>query len=73
LTGSRGTLYLHVSLADLATNSGGGRVEKLGTGSLTLPRDWLQRMAGVTVRPVIDPSRTEAVARTTRPPGCASS
>src|SRR4029079_2507034 len=29
--GSRGTLYLHVSLADLATGSGGGRVERLGT------------------------------------------
>src|SRR6478735_6141235 len=27
LNGSRGTLYLHVSLADLATDSGGGRVE----------------------------------------------
>src|SRR5690242_11897749 len=42
LNGSRGVLYLHVSLADLATTSGGGRVEKLGAASLTLLRDWLQ-------------------------------
>jgi hypothetical protein len=61
LNGSRGMLYLHVSLADLATASGGGRVERLGAASLTLLRDWLQRMAGVTVRPVLDPTRTEAV------------
>jgi hypothetical protein len=33
LTGSRGTLYLHVSLADLAVDAGGGRVERLGTAS----------------------------------------
>src|SRR5690349_8919499 len=62
LHGSRGMLYLHVSLADLAVHAGGGgRVEQLGTASLTLLRDWLQRMAGVTVRPVLDPSRTDAV------------
>ena len=36
LNGSRGTLYLHVSLSDLAVDAGGGRVEKLGTASLTL-------------------------------------
>src|SRR6476619_307170 len=47
LNGSRGTLYLHVTLADLATNSGGGgRVERLGTASLVLLRDWLQRLSG---------------------------
>jgi hypothetical protein len=62
LNGSRGTLYLHVSFADLALHAGGGgRVEQLGTASLALLRDWLQRMAGVTVRPVLDPTRTEAV------------
>ncbi|HET9759975.1 MAG TPA: HNH endonuclease signature motif containing protein, partial [Nocardioidaceae bacterium] len=61
LNGSRGTLYLHVTLADLAIPSGGGRVEKLGTASMALLRDWLQRMAGVTVRPVLDPTRGEAV------------
>ncbi len=36
LNGSRGTLYLHVTLADLASTTGGGRVERLGTASLTL-------------------------------------
>ena len=46
LNGSRGILYLHVSLADLATASGGGRVERLGAASLALLRDWLQRFTG---------------------------
>src|SRR5689334_11347368 len=61
LNGSRGTLYLHVSLADLATNGGGGRVEQLGTASLELLLGWLQRVTGVTVRPVLDPTRSDAV------------
>ena len=56
LNGSRGTLYVHVSLADLVTNSGGGRVERLGTASLALLRDWLQRLSGVSIRPVLDPA-----------------
>src|SRR6476620_12596744 len=55
LNGSRGTLYLHVTLADLAVTSGSCRIERLGTASLALLRDWLQRLAGVTVRPVLDP------------------
>src|SRR6478672_5016435 len=60
LNGSRGTLYLHVTLADLATGSGGGgRVERLGTASLVLLRDWLQRLSGVSIRPVLDPGRTD--------------
>ena len=46
LNGSRGTLYLHVTLADLATGSGGGRVERLGTASLALLRDWLHGCPG---------------------------
>jgi hypothetical protein len=62
LNGSRGTLYLHMSLADLALHAGGGgRVERLGTASMALLRDWLQRFTGVTVRPVLDATRTEAV------------
>jgi len=61
LKGYRGTLYLHVSLADLAVNSGSSRVERLGTASLALLRDWLQRLSGVTIRPVLDPARTDAV------------
>ena len=47
LNGSRGTLYLHVTLAALATTTGGSsRVERLGTASLTLLRDWLPRLSG---------------------------
>ena len=65
LNGSHGTLYLHVTLADLAlatgVNSGSSRIEKLGTASLALLRDWLQRLSGVRVRPVLDPMRTDAV------------
>ncbi len=62
LNGSRGTLYLHVTLADLATTTGGsGRVERLGTASLGLLRDWLQRLSGVSIRPVLDPARTDTV------------
>jgi 5-methylcytosine-specific restriction endonuclease McrA len=61
LNGYRGTLYLHVSLADLAVDAGGGRVERLGTASLALLRAWLQRMAGVTIRPVADLTRIDAV------------
>ena len=56
LNGSRGTLYLHVSLADLATDAGSSRVERLGTASLALLRDWLQRLSGVSIRPVLDPA-----------------
>ena len=62
LNGSRGTLYLHVSLADLATTTdSSSRVERLGTVSLTLLRDWLPRLSGVAIRPVLDPTRTDAV------------
>src|SRR5690349_1384113 len=55
LIGSHGTLYLHVTLADLAVGTGSSRVERLGTASLALLRDWLQRVSGVTVRPMLDP------------------
>jgi hypothetical protein len=69
LNGSRGTLYLHVSLSDLAVHAGGGgRVEQLGTASLALLRGWLQRFTGVTVRPVLDPTRTDAVDAHDPPP-----
>ncbi len=61
LNGSRGTLHLHVTLADLATNSGSSRIEKLGTASLALLRDWLPRLSGVSIRTVLDPGRTDAV------------
>ena len=36
-------------------------MEKLGPGTRQLLRDWLQRLDGVTVRPVLDPDRTDAV------------
>ena len=59
LNGSRGTLYLHVSLADLATTTGGSsRVERLGTASLAVLHDWL---SGVAIRPVLNTTRTDAV------------
>jgi hypothetical protein len=61
LNGSKGTLYLHVSVADLATCAGAGHVEKLGPATLELLADWLQRVRGVTVRPVLDPGRDDAI------------
>ncbi len=61
LNGSRATLYLHVTLADLATHSGSSRIERLGTASLALLRDWLPRLSGVSIRPVLDPGRSDAV------------
>jgi hypothetical protein len=58
-----------VSLSDLAVHAGGGgRVEQLGTASLALLRGWLQRFTGVTVRPVLDPTRTDAVDAHDPPP-----
>jgi hypothetical protein len=65
LNGSRGTLYLHVSADDLATHlttrAGGGSVERLGAATLQLLRDWLLRMCTVSVRPVLDLDRSDAV------------
>ena len=73
LNGSRATLFLHITAADLATSgterhrrhrrpSGcGGRVEQLGPATLDLLRDWIDPHQRVTVRPVLDPTRTDAV------------
>ena len=36
-------------------------METLGTATLALLKDWLQRLAGVTVRPVLDLARGDAV------------
>jgi hypothetical protein len=70
--GSRGLLYLHITAADLATHPatgrGGGTVERLGTTTLTLLRSWLQRLDHLTIRPVLDPHRTDPV-DTHDPPG----
>lgn len=60
LNGSRGTLYLHVDATHLEDHSAGG-VERLGTATLELLRDWMQRFSGVSVRPVLDLGRTSAV------------
>ena len=74
VNGSRGTLYLHVTLADLATNSGSSRVERLGTASLALLRDWLQRLSGVTRPAGAGPGpHRQPWTPTTRRPGCANS
>jgi hypothetical protein len=65
LNGSRGTLYLHVQAADLADKGtapgGGGSVERLGAATLQLLQDWLPRMRTVSVRPVLDLDRADAV------------
>ncbi len=66
------TVYLHINLADLATNptvgsgeagGGGGWVEKLGAASLQVLQDWLTRIGlhgpGVTIRPVLDMRRAD--------------
>jgi hypothetical protein len=65
--GSRGVLYFHVTSTDLAAGVG-GTVEKLGPGTLRLLRDWLHRLDDLTIRPVLDTSRTDAVDRHD-PPG----
>ena len=66
LNGSRATLFLHVTAADLDQTSesgggGGGVVERLGPATLALLRDWLARTSRVTVRPVLDLARSDAV------------
>ena len=65
---SRATLYLHVDATHLAAGPGGGTVEKLGSATLELLRDWLARTDHVSVRPVLDLARTDAVDRHDPPP-----
>ncbi len=69
-SGTGVTVYVHVTAADLATHTpagagagggGGVRVEKLNGVTLGLLGDWLHRAHQVTIRPVLDPSRTDAV------------
>ena len=59
-------LYVHVSLADLATHASGdpavGEVEKLGPATLDLIKAWLGE-SRATVQPVLDLNRTDAVDR----------
>lgn len=62
LNGSCGTLFLHVDATALQDPSrAGGSVERLGTATLELLGDWLRRLSGVTVRPVLDLGRTDEV------------
>ena len=60
LNGSRGTLFLHVSTADLDAGTG-GRVEGLGPATLGLLQDWISRLSTFSVRPVLDLSRSDSV------------
>ena len=64
-------LYVHVSLADLATHLGGdaavGVVEKLGPATLDLIRSWLQD-SKATIQPVLDLNRCDAVDQHDPPP-----
>jgi len=68
-----GTLYLHVDVRDLAASAAGspgasGSVERVGSATLELVGDWLRRLEGVTVRPVLDMRRRDTVDRHD-PPG----
>ena len=64
-------LYVHVSLADLATHLGGdpavGEVEKLGPATLDLIRSWLND-SKATIQPVLDLNRCDAVDQHDPPP-----
>ena len=64
-------LYVHVSLADLATHAGGdpavGEVEKLGPATLDLIRTWLQD-SKASIQPVLDLNRCDAVDQHDPPP-----
>ncbi len=64
-------LYVHVSLADLATHLAGapavGEVEKLGPATLDLIRSWLHD-SKASIQPVLDLNRTDAVDQHDPPP-----
>ena len=61
------SIYLHIDLADLRAALDGdlapGSVEKAGAATLELIKTWLQRVNGITLKPVLDMSRTDAVDR----------
>ena len=67
----RTNLYVHVSLAELATHPGGGlavgEVEKLGPATLDLIRTWLHD-SKARIQPVLDLNRTDAVDQHDPPP-----
>lgn len=60
-------LYLHLSLADLATGSALGRVEGLGLVTEETIRSWASQ-ARITITPVLDAGRTDAVDEHDPPP-----
>jgi hypothetical protein len=60
------TLYVHLTGDDLRRHAEGGEqapatIERLGTATLDLLNTWLQRFSGITVKPVLDMSRSDAV------------
>ena len=67
----RTNLYVHVSLADLATHNVGspvvGEVERLGPATLDLIRAWLAD-ATARILPVLDLNRTDAAVQHDPPP-----
>ena len=69
---TKAVLYLHLTAADLATELGGaaagGCVERLGSATLDLLGDWLRRVDGITIRPVLDPNSCPAVDAHDPPP-----
>ena len=67
VNGSKATLYLHVTAADLASGTG-GRVERLGPATLDLLADWIARVSSFTIRPVLDVHRSESVDQHDPPP-----
>ena len=60
------TLYVHLTGDDLRRTADHGEttpadVEKLGTTTLDLLKTWLQRFSGITLKPVLDMGRDDAV------------
>jgi hypothetical protein len=66
-----GTLYVHVTGEDLHRYAdpdkhdqqgpcGAASIEKLGTVTLDLLKTWLQRFSGITIKPVLDMTRSES-------------
>jgi hypothetical protein len=58
----RTVLHLHLGKDDLSNDDGAGIFEKVGAATMQLIRDWLGR-TDVTIRPVLDLSRRDAVDR----------
>ena len=65
-TTAAATIYLHLDAEDLRrhTQDGDltpGTVEKLGVASLQVIATWLQRTRGITIKPVLEMNRADAV------------